>query len=129
MEIQQGFNRIGLSVAIAFLGLAAVCLIVAASNYVEYRREIAVEYKKFFGQAADPASALALLDGPEHKLKSWERFKDLRFRSVGQSLNLAVMCIIASFIALVFWFAVGRIYVAMASRRRASLVRVVGDRG
>jgi hypothetical protein len=121
MEIQQGFNRIGISVAIAFLGLAVVCLLVAGSNYIEYRQEIAAEYKKYFGDAGEDDNALALLDGPEHRSKGWERLKDLRFRSVDQSLNLAVMCVVSGLLALIFWFAVGRAYVAASAYHRRRL--------
>jgi len=118
MDIQQGFNRIGFSVAIAFAGLSLVCLIAASANYLEYRHNVAIAYKKHFGKSPETESALSFLNSAEENLKSWERFKGMRYRSVDRALVLAVMCIVAGVIALVFWMAVGRLYVELSKRRR-----------
>jgi len=113
MEIQRGFTQLGVSVAVAFIGLSVVCLIFACTNYIEYRNEIAVEYKRFFGTAPEGELSMASLNGPEEKMKNWNRLKEFRYRSVDQSLYLAVMCVASSLIALFFWFAVGWSYVAI----------------
>ena len=119
MDIQQGFNRIGIAVSITFLGLSVICFIIAGMNYLEYLNEIAIEYQRFFGASPEGQNdALLMLDSPEEKMKNWNTFKELRYRSVEQSLALAMMCIGAALIALIFWFLTGRAYVALASRRR-----------
>jgi len=122
MEIQQGFNRIGISVAIAFVGLSIISLIFAATNYIEYRSEIAIEYKKFFGIELEEQSAFFLLHGPEEKMRHWNKFKEFRYRSVGESLQLSKMCLASSVIALLFWFLVGRAYVTLSHRLKLSKV-------
>ena len=120
MEIQQGFNRIGVSVAIAFIGLSLVCLAIGGKNYLEYQHELAVAYPKFFGSTQRETSALALLNGPQDRIANWRRFQDLRFRPVDQALKLGVMCLLASIVSLLFWIAVGRIYVFVGARRRSA---------
>ena len=114
MGIQEGFNRIGISVALAFLGLSLICLMLAASNYLEYRSEIAVEYEKRYGKPLQDELSDPVLDGGEKRMRDWNRFKELRFRSVGQALNLAIMCVVSAFIALIFWFLVGQIYTLLS---------------
>ncbi len=115
MTIQQGFNRIGLAVAAAFVGLSLICAIAAATNYLEYRSEVAAAHQKFFGNNPDVKAAIDLLKTPDERAESWNRFKQMRYRSVEQALNLALMCLLAGIIALVFWFAVGRAYVFVST--------------
>ena len=109
MNVQQGFNRIGLTVATVFAFFAVVCLIVAGSNYVEYRSGIAAERERFFGQSKAQATVFsdAPVQLPSNKQRSWDRFKANRFRSVEQSLDLAAMCLVSGIIAIIFWWSVG----------------------
>ena len=109
MNVQQGFNRIGLTVATVFAVFAGVCLIIAGSNYVDYRSEIATERQRIFGQSTDatPISDGAPIQLPSNKQRSWERLKANRFRSVEQSLDLAAMCLVSGIVAIIFWWSVG----------------------
>jgi len=114
MGIQQGFNRIGISVSLAFIGLSVICLLFAGSNYLEFRNEIAVEYERRYGQSQQDQLSFSAFDAPEEKIRDWNRFKELRFRSVRQALKLSIMCVVSAIIALIFWFLVGQIYVLLS---------------
>ena len=119
MDIQQGFNRIGVAVSITFLILSVICVIIAGMNYLEYSNEVAIEQKRLSGASTkEKSETFFMLDGPEEKMKSLDAFRKLRYRSVEQSLDLAMMCIWAALSALVFWFLVGRAYIALSHRWR-----------
>lgn len=114
MNVRQGFNRIGVSVAIAFVALAAISLSIAGINYLEYRDEVAVEYGKRFGEASGPDRDRAIIAEPGQSRRNWDTFRANRYRSVQQALDLAVMCIVAGAIALIFWAVVGWLSVVIS---------------
>ena len=110
MTIRQGFNRLGVSVAIAFLGLAVVSLCFAGSNYLQYSSEVEQQLQKQMkGRATSPA-AQEKIRAEVIATPGWQRFAQARYRSVDQALDLAGLCVLAAIISVIFWNAVGWIF-------------------
>lgn len=110
MTIRQGFNRLGVSVAIAFLGLAVVCLLSAGSNYLQYRSEIEHELQIRSAAEASTLAKQATVRAQLVASNAWQRFARARYRSVDQALDLAGLCVLAAIISVFFWSAVGWIF-------------------
>ncbi|MEM9358480.1 MAG: hypothetical protein AAGB04_20020 [Pseudomonadota bacterium] len=115
MTIRQGFNRLGVSVAIAFMGLAVVCLLSAGANYVQYRSEIAYELQlRVVAQSKSPANVAAIQSQITNS-PDWARFTTGRYRSVEQALDLAGLCVVAAIVSFIFWSAIGWIFVRLGA--------------
>ena len=114
MTIRQGFHRLGVSVAIAFIGLSLVSLFFAAANYWQYSIEIGRELPKWTKSRAGTSQDLAAAKAAVVKSADWQRFKTARYRSVGQALDLAGLCLLASLISLIFWNAIGLLYTRLS---------------
>ena len=122
MTIRQGFNRLGISVAIAFLGLAVVCLCFAGSNYLQYRSEIARELQQRMQSPAALSGAASPRNVAEVRAKlisssGWLRFANGRYRSVDQALDLAGLCVLAAIVSFFFWNAIGWFFVWLEPNR------------
>lgn len=107
MTIRQGFNRLGVSVAIAFLGLSLVCLCFAASNYLQYSSEIELELQRRTQSNTASSADLELVRAAVMNTNDWLRFASGRYRSVDQALDLAALCVLASLLSFIFWNAIG----------------------
>lgn len=110
MTIGQGFNRLGVSVAIAFLGLSVVSLCFAASGYWRYSTKIEYEIQRRIERPGASASQQAAARAQLVSSEAWSRFTNARFRSVDRALDLAGLCVLASMIAFLFWNAVGWVF-------------------
>ncbi len=111
MTIRQGFNRLGVSVAIAFLGLAVVCLLSAGTNYAQYRSEIAQELQIRTDAQSRNSDEVAAIRSQITNSADWARFTTGRYRSVEQALDLAGLCVLAAIISFFFWGAIGWLFV------------------
>ena len=120
MTIRQGFNRLGVSVAIAFLGLSVVCLLAAGSNYLQYSSEIEQELTKQAKARATPTSDINTIRAKVVATNGWQRFTQARYRSVDQALDLSGLCVLAAIISVLFWYAIGWIFARFENAEESS---------
>ena len=116
MNVQQGFNRIAVSVAATFVALAVVCLAIGGVNYLQYRNEVATEYARRYADNPQRLRNERFML-PHEKRGNWETFKTNRYRSVERSLYLSLFCVIAAITSALFWWSVGWFSVFWSTRR------------
>ncbi len=121
MTIRQGFNRLGVSVALVFLGLAFVCLCFGGSSYLQYRSEIAQELTRRAQASAGAGRSQDEVRAQIAASDAWIRFARGRYRSVEQALDLAGMCLLASLISFLFWCGMGWLFGRLEGDREQSM--------
>ncbi|MGI9422007.1 MAG: hypothetical protein ACR2PA_02360 [Hyphomicrobiaceae bacterium] len=109
MTLREGFNRLGISVALTFVVLAVVCIGAAGSNYVNYRSELVRELERRSQDRAVMAVDAEVRRQAVRNSPEWTNLTTVRFKSVRQSLQLSGLCVIASVLSLLFWCGIGKL--------------------